>query len=180
MDLLNIPIEDANGKKISLAQFKGKALLLVNVASKCGLTPQYKDLQELYVGYRDQGLMIIGFPTNDFAGQEPGSNTEIQEFCSLTYGVEFPVMGKIQVKEPNRHPLYRSLIAAMPTSVHDKDSNLQKKLAEYGLSAEKPEDIQWNFEKFLIDRDGKAVARFAPDIMPDDPRLTQEVERLLA
>lgn len=149
-----------DGKPRALRDFAGKVALIVNVASKCGLTPQYAGLQKLYETYRGRGLEVLGFPCNQFAGQEPGTEAEVQEFCSLHYGVTFPLFAKIDVNGAGRHPLYAWLTAE-------------------DAQPEGAGDIQWNFGKFLVGRDGKVVARFDPRTAPDDPGLVGAVERAL-
>jgi len=148
-----------DGRERSLSEFKGKVLLIVNTASKCGFTPQYKGLEELYRKYHDQGLVILGFPCNQFGKQEPGSEAEIGQFCELNFGVTFPLFAKIEVNGPGAHPLYQHLKAQAP-----------------GLLGSKA--IKWNFTKFLVDRAGRVVERYAPTATPDS--LKQDIERLLA
>lgn len=147
-----------DGKELPLAPFKDQVVLVVNVASKCGLTPQYAGLEALYQTYRDRGFSVLGLPCNQFAGQEPGSEAEIQAFCSSNYGVSFPLSGKLDVNGHERHPLYRLLA---------------------GEGAEFPGDITWNFEKFLVGQDGRVLARFSPRTTPDDPALIQAIEKAL-
>ncbi len=156
-DLYDIPIHTLQGAPSSLAPYKGKALLLVNVASRCGLTPQYTGLQKLQDTYGDRGFSVLGFPCNQFLEQEPGTADEIAEFCSVNYGVTFPLFEKIEVNGPGRHHLYDELTAAP-----DAD----------GAAG----DIQWNFEKFLVSPDGKIVDRFRPGVEPEDPALVSAVE----
>jgi len=148
-----------DGQDLPLAPFKGQVVLVVNVASKCGLTPQYASLESLHQLYKAKGFSVLGLPCNQFAGQEPGSEREIQEFCSLNYGVSFPLSSKLEVNGPQRHSLYRLLA---------------------GEGAEYPGDISWNFEKFLVGKDGRVLARFAPRTAPDDPALVQAIEKALA
>jgi glutathione peroxidase len=150
-----------DGRERSLADYKGKVALVVNVASKCGLTPQYEGLEKLYEAQRARGLEVLGFPCNQFMGQEPGTDAEVQEFCTLTYGVQFPLFSKIDVNGANRHPLYAWL-----TSVDAKPEGAG--------------DIKWNFGKFVIGKDGAVVARFAPPTAPDDPALVAAIEKALA
>ena len=157
--LYDIPLKDIDGKATSLGAYKGKVLLIVNVASKCGLTPQYKALEAIHEKYKDQGFTVLGFPCNQFAGQEPGSNSQIKEFCSSRYSVSFPLFDKLEVNGANRHPLYVALAG--------KDSPF-------------PGDIKWNFGKFLIDRDGRIIKRFEPKTTPDSPEVTQAIETALA
>lgn len=148
-----------DGREEALETYKGKVVLVVNVASKCGLTPQYKGLQSLYEQYEGQGLEILGFPANDFMGQEPGSDTEISEFCEINYGVTFPLFSKITVKGDEMHPLYQEL-TTMPEPIGG--------------------DVLWNFQKYLLNRDGQVVAKFGPKTQPQDPELVAQVESLLA
>jgi len=145
------------GEPDSLAAYKGKVVLIVNVASKCGFTPQYKGLEALYKAKKDKGFVILGFPANNFKSQEPGTDKEIQNFCSTTYDVTFPMMSKISVKGDDIHPLYKYLT---------QQSNL-------------PGDITWNFNKFLLDRDGKLIARYESKVTPDDPALVARIDELL-
>lgn len=157
--IYEIPVKDIDGKETSLDAYKEKVLLVVNVASKCGLTPQYKALESTYEKFKDKGLVILGFPCNQFASQEPGTNEEIKQFCSSQYHVTFPLFDKVEVNGPNRHPLYVALAG--------KDSPY-------------PGDIEWNFGKFLIGRDGKIIKRFKPKTTPDSPEVTQAIEAALA
>jgi len=175
-----IPVERIDGSPAALREYAGKVLLVVNVASKCGLTPQYEGLEALYEAQRERGLVLLGFPANNFGAQEPGANDEIATFCSSTYGVEFPMFAKISVKGADQHPLYRELIAAQPSAMEKPGSDFREKLAGYGIKQENPTDVFWNFEKFLIGRDGTVVGRFAPDMAPDDPILLAAIERELA
>ncbi len=157
--LFSIPLKDIDGKATSLQTYHGKVLLIVNVASKCGFTPQYEGLEALYRKYSDKGLVVLGFPCNDFASQEPGTDTEIKHFCSSKYDVTFPLFDKLHVKGPDQHPLYAALTG--------KDSPF-------------PGDIQWNFGKFLVGRDGTIVKRFEPKTKPDDPTVVKALETALA
>jgi glutathione peroxidase len=179
-NVLEIPVERIDGAPTALHEYAGKVVLVVNVASKCGLTPQYAALESLYEAHRDRGLVVVGFPANNFGAQEPGANDEIAAFCSTTYGVQFPMFSKISVKGDDMHPLYRELIAAQPAATEKPGSDFRAKLAGYGIKQEKPTDVFWNFEKFLIGRDGSVVARFAPDVEPNDPLLLDAIERALA
>ncbi len=177
--LYDIHVNRIDGTPVSLAAYQGKVLLVVNVASKCGLTPQYDGLEKLYETYADRGLEVLGFPANEFAGQEPGGNQEIQEFCRLNFGVKFPMFEKIVVKGKGRHPLYDYLTAALPES-HGKGHKLMSGiLALTGKGPKQKGDILWNFEKFVVSRDGKVVARFAPTVDPNDPDLIAAIEREL-
>lgn len=155
-------------------------LLVVNVASKCGLTPQYDGLEKIYREYRAKGLEVLGFPANEFAGQEPGSSAEIQDFCRSTFGVEFPMFEKIVVKGQGQHPLYQALTSAQPTAKELPDGKLKKLLSEKGLLSGSDRDIRWNFENFLVGKHGQVVARFAPDVTPEDPMIKTAIETELA
>jgi glutathione peroxidase len=182
--LATIPLTTISGAPASLADYSGKVLLIVNVASKCGLTPQYTALEQLYQQFKDKGFVVLGFPANDFAAQEPGSNQEIAKFCSTDYPVTFPLFTKISVKGPDMHPLYRELTTAVPTHVI-ADSGFREGITGYLKSQNlpAPEDapsILWNFEKFLVGRDGTVLARFAPDMTPDDPLILTAIEQALA
>lgn len=176
--LQTIPLVRIDGRPTSLAAFQGKVLLLVNVASQCGLTPQYGGLQSLYAEKRAQGLEILGFPCNDFGAQEPGSEAEIAAFCTKNYAVEFPLFAKIAVKGAAQHPLYAALIAAQPHAAGEGD--LRTSLQKHGLTAAAPKDVVWNFEKFVVDRSGHAIARFLPDVTADDARLRTTLDTALA
>jgi glutathione peroxidase len=179
-DLYSIPLQRIDGETTSLAPYRGKVLLVVNVASKCGLTPQYDGLEKLYSRYRESGLEILGLPANDFAGQEPGSNDEIVTFCKSTFGVDFPMFSKITVTGAEKHPLYRALIAAKPSSTGEGKLSFIEGLVKYGVSPNKEPEILWNFEKFLVARDGQIMARFSPDTLPDDPVIVKAIEAELA
>ncbi|MEU3918333.1 glutathione peroxidase [Streptomyces sp. NPDC029004] len=161
MTLYDIPLRTLNGEPTSLADYEGKAVLLVNVASKCGLTPQYAGLERLQKQYGEQGFSVVGVPCNQFAGQEPGSAEEIESFCSATYGVTFPMLEKTDVNGDGRHPLYAEL-----TKVADAEG-------EAG-------DVQWNFEKFLIGKDGQVVSRIRPRTEPEDQAVIAAIEALLS
>jgi len=181
--LYDIPLTTLSGEPTTLASYSGKVLLIVNVASKCGLTPQYTALEQLYQQFKDKGLVVLGFPANDFAGQEPGTDQEIAKFCSIDYPVTFPLFSKIVVTGPQEHPLYKQLTTAAPEHILNGDlrQNLAGFAAKSGLPAPNPlPGILWNFEKFLVGRDGKVAARFAPDMPPEDPRIVEAVENALA
>ena len=160
MTIYDIPVKTLSGEESSLGALAGKTLLVVNVASKCGLTPQYAALEALHSRLADRGFAVVGFPCNQFGGQEPGTTEEIEEFCSLTYGVTFPMFEKIEVNGEGRHPIYDEL-----TSVPD--------------AAGEAGDVQWNFEKFLLGPDGTVVARFRPRTVPDDPEVLAAIEKHL-
>ncbi len=154
-----IPLKDIDGKPASLKPYEGKVLLIVNVASHCGFTPQYRALESVYEKYKDKGLVVLGFPCNQFGAQEPGSSEQIKQFCSSKYNVTFPLFEKIEVNGPNRHPLYVALAG--------KDSPFAG-------------DIKWNFSKFLISRDGKILQRFESQIKPDSAEVVAAIETALA
>ena len=175
--LQQIPLETIDHHAASLGDYAGKVLLVVNTASKCGLTPQYEGLEALYKRFRDRGLVVLGFPSNDFAGQEPGSNEEIAGFCALNYSVDFPLFSKLTVVGPQKHPLYAALIAAQPGAV-DSES-FREKLKGFNVTPNAAPEVLWNFEKFLISRNGRPVARFSPDMAPGDPKLVAAIEREL-
>ncbi len=176
--IYDIPLKSIDGKATSLGDYKGKVLLVVNVASKCGLTPQYEGLQKLYAEKHGAGLEVLGFPANDFRGQEPGTEEEIASFCSTTYNVEFPLFGKISVVGEKKHPLYQALTAAKPQA--EGGDAFRTKLAGFGIAPNPEPEVLWNFEKFVIGRDGKVVARFTPDVGADDPRLRAALDAALA
>jgi glutathione peroxidase len=179
--LQEIPLRRIDGSETRLAEFDGDVLLVVNVASQCGLTPQYAGLQALYERYGDRGFEVLGFPANEFGAQEPGTNDEIAQFCETQFSVTFPMFEKIVVKGDGRHPLYDALISAQPQARTRPDGQLAGRLEAKGLLAgRKPDDIMWNFEKFLVDRNGEVVARFAPDVAPDDPALIAAIDAELA
>ena len=160
MSIFSAPIHTLRGSETSLGEFAGKTILAVNVASKCGLTPQYTGLEALQARYADRGFTVVGFPCNQFAGQEPGSAEEIETFCSTTYGVTFPLMEKIDVNGDDRHPIYSELTQTADAEGHSGD-------------------VRWNFEKFLIAPDG-TVTRFSPMVAPEDPTLVAAIEATLS
>jgi glutathione peroxidase len=178
--LTNIPVKRIDGSETTLEAFRGKVLLVVNVASKCGLTPQYTALEKLYEDRRGEGLEILAFPANDFGAQEPGTNEEISTFCSTNYNVTFPLFSKISVKGAGEHPLYSALTSAQPSATDPGGGVFKKKLEGYGVKQEKPSDVLWNFEKFVIGRDGQVIARFSPDTPPDHPQLKAVLDAALA
>jgi glutathione peroxidase len=177
--IYDIPVERISGEPASLGEFKGKVVLVVNVASKCGLTPQYEGLEKLYEKLEPKGLVVAGFPANDFKAQEPGTNDEIQSFCTLNYGVKFPLFSKIKVTGPEKHPLYAALIAAQPAAVSVNQPSWREKLNGWGVPTLPEPELTWNFEKFLVSRTGEVVQRFAPDTAADAPELTAAIEREL-
>jgi len=178
MAIANIPLKRADGGADTLDAHRGKVLLIVNVASKCGLTPQYEGLEALFETKRAQGLEVLGFPANNFMGQEPGTDEEIQSFCSTTYNVQFPVYSKISVVGGDQHPLYAELTRAQPTAIGE--GPMRERLEGYKIAANPAPDILWNFEKFVVGRSGEVVARFSPDVTADDPRLISVIETELA
>jgi len=178
--IYDIPVKKITGADASLAEFKGKVLLVVNVASKCGLTPQYEGLEKLYKQYGEKGLVVAGFPANDFKQQEPGTNDEIQNFCTMNFGVDFPMFDKITVVGEEKHPLYKALVAAQPKAVNVSEVPWREKLKGYGIEPNPEPEILWNFEKFLVGRSGEVVERFAPDTAPDAPALVAAIEGELA
>jgi glutathione peroxidase len=175
----DVPLKTITGQDAKLADYAGKVLLVVNVASKCGLTPQYEALEKLYAEKKDQGLVVMGFPANDFGAQEPGTNEEIQDFCSTNYGVDFPMFAKIEVTGPQIHPLYKALTEAWPKADGPGDA-FRKRLEGFGRAANPEPGILWNFEKFVIGKDGKVVGRFAPNLAPDDPMVVETIDKALS
>jgi glutathione peroxidase len=177
--LEQIPVKTVDGAPSNLGAYTGKVRLVVNVASKCGLTPQYEALEALYEKYHGRGLEVLAFPANEFGAQEPGTEAEIKEFCSSKYAVTFPLFSKIVVKGEGQHPLYAELTRAQPTAKTLPDSNFRAKLIGYGVDPGGPSEILWNFEKFLVDRSGNVVDRFAPDVPPNDPMIVAAIEKQL-
>ena len=173
-----IPVNNIKGQTTDLNQYAGKVLLVVNTASKCGLTPQYEGLEKLYQQKKQQGFEILGFPANNFNGQEPGSDDEISSFCSLNYDVSFPLFSKISVSGNDQHPLYARLIEAQPQTTGD--GPMRDKLKSFGIEHSNAPEVLWNFEKFLINKQGEVVARFAPDITADDARIVAAIDAELA
>lgn len=176
--LYDIPVNQIDGSSSNLGRYKGKVLLVVNVASKCGLTPQYTALEKLYQDKHGNGLEVLGFPANNFKGQEPGTDAEIKDFCSTSYDVHFPLFSKISVLGSDQHPLYKQLTGAQPAATGE--GPMRERLKGYGVDPKNKTDVLWNFEKFLVSRDGKVVGRFAPDVTPDDPRLLAAIDTELA
>lgn len=174
----DISVKTIAGEDTTLNQYQGKVLLLVNVASKCGLTPQYEGLEKLYTEKKAQGFEILGFPANNFLEQEPGSEAEIQTFCSTTYNVDFPLFSKISVAGADKHPLYQTLTQAIPERIGE--GPWWQDLVEYGLTPNPKPEVLWNFEKFLVNKNGEVVARFAPDIQADDARIVDAINAELA
>jgi len=177
--LQNIQVESIDNRPTSLGQYDKSVLLVVNVASKCGLTPQYEGLEALHRRYNQDGLFVLGFPANNFGGQEPGSNDEIAEFCDANYAVTFPLFAKISVVGEDQHPLYAELTTQAPVADGDKES-FRTNLRSYDITPTEDPDVLWNFEKFVVSRDGQVAARFAPSVTPDDPTLVAAIERELS
>lgn len=180
--LADISLTRISGEPTSLADFAGSVLLVVNVASKCGFTPQYEALEKIYATYHDRGFEVLAFPANDFGSQEPGSNADIQTFCTTNFGATFPMFEKITVTGPQIHSLYEALIQAQPTA-QVGDPGLRAQLDGFlqptGQHTNPAPGILWNFEKFLVGRNGDVLARFSSDIRPGDPRLTAAIEAAL-
>jgi len=182
--IYDIPVQAITGEATSLGEYRGKVLLVVNVASQCGLTKQYDALEKLYAQFKEQGLVVTGFPANDFGAQEPGTNEEIATFCRASFGVDFPMFSKIVVTGPEIHPLYSALIAAEPKAAGETRDAFRTKLEGFlgktGATPNPEPGILWNFEKFLIGRDGNVIARFSPEMTPDDPAIVAAIEAALA
>lgn len=177
-EIYEIPLKTIDGTETNLGEYKDKVLLVVNVASKCGLTPQYAGLQKLYTDYQAKGLEVLGFPANNFMGQEPGTEDEIKDFCDANYSVKFPMFSKVSVKGDDQHQLYHYLTETKPeTDVND--GVMEEKLKGYGSVRSQPNEVLWNFEKFLIGKNGEVAARFAPDVTAEDARLVAKVEEEL-
>ncbi|MDP9038977.1 MAG: glutathione peroxidase [Acidobacteriota bacterium] len=182
--IYEIPVQTISGATTTLAAYRGKVLLIVNVASKCGLTPQYDALEKLFSRFKESGFVVLGFPANDFAGQEPGSNEEIATFCKATFAVDFPIFAKIAVTGQATHPLYQELIREFPGTAGESREEFRRRLSGFlsqsGSTTNPDPGILWNFEKFLVGRDGRVLARFSPEITPDDPQVTTLIEKALA
>ena len=170
-EIYEIPVIKIDGSDASLGEYKGKVLLLVNVASKCGLTPQYAGIEALYKEYKDQGFEVLGFPANNFLAQEPGTSEEIQDFCQTNYDVTFPLFQKISVKGEDQHQLYSFLTEEKGEADIANGTEFEEKLAGFGQKRENSNDVLWNFEKFLIAKDGSIAARIAPDVTAEDERV---------
>jgi len=172
--IYDLSLNRIDGTPTTLRDFAGDVMLIVNVASACGLTPQYESLERAFEAERERGLVILGFPSNQFGAQEPGTNEEIATFCSTKFGVSFPMFEKIEVNGPGRHPLYKELIAAAPEAKSESDG-FREKIARFAGPQADPTDVLWNFEKFLIARDGRVVARFSPNVTVDSPLLSAAI-----
>jgi glutathione peroxidase len=176
--LPDIALTRGDGTPDSLAAHRGNVLLVVNTASKCGLTPQYDGLEALRAKFGAQGFEVLGFPANDFGAQEPGSDAEIEEFCQVNYKVSFPLFKKDTVVGPGKQPLYAALTAAAPEKQGDTAA-WRKLLSDHGMTPNQDPEVLWNFEKFLINRDGSVAARFSPNVAPDDAALVGAIEQAL-
>ena len=181
MNIYDFKFKSIDGEEISLSKYKGKVIIIVNTASKCGFTPQYEDLQKLYEKYKDQGLEIIGFPSNQFAEQEPGTNSDVKNFCQLNYGVDFILSEKVDVRGAEAHPLFQYLTAEKPFEGFDLNHPIGK-ILDSALKHNYPDillgdSIKWNFTKFVIDRNGSVVSRNEPTTSPLD--MEEEIEQLL-
>ena len=179
MSLYDTKLAALDGTPDVLANEKGKVTLMVNVASFCGLTPQYEGLEQLYQARQGQGFEVLGFPANDFGAQEPGTHEEITEFCKVNYGVTFPLYAKADVTGPAKQPLYAALTAARPDKVGPA-AEFRERLKGYGMTPTEDPEVLWNFEKFLIGRNGQVVGRFAPGVAPNDPALVSAIDSELA
>lgn len=177
--IYDIPVRRIDGTETTLADYKDKALLIVNVASKCGLTPQYEGLEKIYEDYRDKGFEVLGFPANNFLAQEPGTSEEIQDFCTTNYNVQFPLFEKISVKGEDQHPLYEYLINERSEPDVSNGDAFEERLKGFNQYRDDSTDILWNFEKFLIGRDGQVAARIAPDVTAEDDRVTAAIDKAL-
>lgn len=178
--IYEIPVNRIDGTETTLGEFEGKALLLVNVASKCGLTPQYAGIESLYKEYKDQGFEVLGFPANNFKGQEPGTNEEIKDFCETNYDVTFPLFEKISVLGDDQHPLYSFLTSERSEADIANGDEFEEKLRVFGHTRENASDLLWNFEKFLIAKDGSIAARIAPDVTAEDDRVVSALKAEIA
>lgn len=181
MSIYDLKAKTISGEEITLEKYRGKVLVIVNTASKCGFTPQYEDLENIYKKYKDSGLEILGFPCNQFADQEPGNNSDVKEFCKLNYGVTFPLFEKVDVKGPSAHPLFKYLSESVSFKGFDLN-NPSGRLLDGVLKEDYPEyiigdSIKWNFTKFLIDRDGNVIDRFESPVDPMD--MIPQIEKLL-
>lgn len=176
----DIPLKTIDGREATLGDHAGAVILVVNVASKCGLTPQYEGLEALYRANKDRGLVVAGFPANNFLQQEPGTEAEIADFCKTTYDVSFPLFAKISVAGEDRHPLYAALTEARPEAHSPNGNAMRERLAGKNIPIHPAPEVLWNFEKFLIGRDGSVIARFGPDTPPGDPALTAAIDEALA
>ncbi|MGZ3692465.1 MAG: glutathione peroxidase [Pseudobdellovibrio sp.] len=178
-NIYDFSVKKIDGKDVKLDSYKGKVLLVVNVASECGLTPQYEALEKIYEKYHAKGFEVLGFPANEFGAQEPGSNAQIHDFCTSKFGVKFPLFEKIVVKGAGQHPLYSFLTNQKPVAKTLTGDKFEEDLKNYGFTRTDKKDILWNFEKFLIGKNGEIIERFSPDITPDHTVITQAIEARL-
>src|SRR5471030_293824 len=178
--IFDLNLKTITGENTTLGAYQGSVLLVVNVASQCGLTKQYEGLESLYAKWHDQGFEVLGFPCNEFGAQEPGTEEEIQSFCTTHFGVTFPMFSKVDVNGDNRHPLYQTLTSARPEAVEPEGSEFYQRMVSKGRGPAQVGNILWNFEKFLIGRDGTVLQRFAPDMTPEDTILTDAIKQALA
>ena len=177
-DIQSIPVNRIDGSAATLGDYQGKVLLIVNVASKCGLTPQYEGLEAVYRDKHELGLEVLGFPANNFKEQEPGTDADIASFCSLTYDVTFPMFSKISVKGADTHPLYKALTSEKPEAVGTEA--FRERLAGAGLASDDHSEVLWNFEKFLVSRDGRVIGRYSPNMAVSDPLISADIDKALA
>jgi glutathione peroxidase len=177
--ILDIPVRRIDGTETTLGEYKGDVLMIVNVASECGLTPQYEGLEAVYKRFRNRGFRVLGFPANNFAEQEPGSNEQIQTFCRANFGVDFPMFEKISVAGEDTHPLYQALIHAQPKAL-GTSGEFRQHLIEFGVTPNQDPEVLWNFEKFLVSRNGEVVSRFPPDMVPEDAVIQNAIEAELS
>lgn len=177
--LSDVTLTRGDGGTDSLAAHRGKVLLIVNTASQCGLTPQYAGLQALHDRFGEQGFEVLGFPANDFGAQEPGTDAEIAQFCETSFNIGFPLFAKASVVGADKQPLYKELVAAQPTKRGDA-AGMREMLKKHGMTPNEDPEVLWNFEKFLVGKDGEVLARFSPSTAPDDPELVTAIEDALA
>ena len=180
INIYDTQVVGIDGVTNDLAAYKGKVSMIVNVASKCGLTPQYEGLETIYEKYGDHGFVVLGFPANDFMGQEPGTDEEIQAFCTTNFNVRFPLFSKISVRGERKHELYKKLTAERAVADIQNGPEFEDRLLSFGKTRDEPASILWNFEKFIVGKDGFVVARIAPDVTADDPRVLERIEAALA
>ncbi|WP_439135991.1 glutathione peroxidase [Pseudomaricurvus sp.] len=173
-NIYDINVKTIDGESVKLERFSGKTLLIVNVASACGLTPQYEALEALYEAHKDQGLEVLGFPCNQFGEQEPGTEADIKEFCSMKFDIKFPMFSKVEVNGENQHPLYKQLLSAIPERTAAPESGFEEKMKSYGKEV-KDGAVMWNFEKFLVNTKGEIIGHFSPDMTPDHPILASAI-----
>tara|TARA_E500000305_G_scaffold111478_1_gene124622 strand:+ start:171 stop:719 length:549 start_codon:yes stop_codon:yes gene_type:complete len=176
--LPDLQLTRGDGTADNLSAHRGKVLLIVNTASQCGLTPQYEGLEKLQRRYGEQGFEVLGFPSNDFGAQEPGTDDEIAQFCSTSFGTSFPLFAKAPVTGADKQPLYAALTEAVPTKQGDVEG-MKERFRGYGMTPNDDPEVLWNFEKFLVGKDGRVLARFAPAVVPDDAAIISAIEDAL-